>query len=457
MKQQQRLPFMALVPAVGIFVFAFVVRAAYNVLGAKDYYPLHDSATYQSIAFNILHEHCYCLHSQLPTVDRAPLWPAIIAAIYGALGSQDHYVRFFLCVVGAATCLLIYFFAKDLFGKGIGILAGLIGTIYPFLFIYDAWLYTESLYIFLLLALCYTLYRLQIKPHWGLMALSGVLIALLAFTRPNGLALLPVFLVWIFIMWRTKMLPGTQVIKGAIIVSVVSLALIAPWTIRNYTVTHALIPLAVGDGKVLLGAYNDQTADPTYQNGRYLGIWIIPDESTPAIAQKFPSKDLCSGPCEVQRDNTYRYYAEQWMQTHLDKMPYMLGLHFVNTWQATSQEADLPINRFPDRPISKFVVMLMEIITPIVLILAACGLAATWKRWRYLLFIYFLILMTVAQSIVLYGIPRFRAPLEPMFIILAAGAIWWLTGWLNKRRPALQNASVRQEKTPISVSAQRQK
>ena len=38
-----------------------------------------------------------------------------------------------------------------------------------------------------------------------------------------------------------------------------------------------------------------------------------------------------------------------------------------------------------------------------------------------------MIVLTVAQNIFYYGIPRFRAPIEPMLILLAAGAIWWVT------------------------------
>jgi hypothetical protein len=38
-----------------------------------------------------------------------------------------------------------------------------------------------------------------------------------------------------------------------------------------------------------------------------------------------------------------------------------------------------------------------------------------------------MIILTIAQSLIYYGIPRLRAPIEPMLILLAAGFIWWLT------------------------------
>jgi hypothetical protein len=37
------------------------------------------------------------------------------------------------------------------------------------------------------------------------------------------------------------------------------------------------------------------------------------------------------------------------------------------------------------------------------------------------------ILTTIGECLVFYGSPRFRAPIEPMLILLAVGTIWWLT------------------------------
>jgi hypothetical protein len=309
-----------------------------------------------------------------------------------------------------------------------------VAAIYPFLFIYDGWLYSESLYIFLLFAFCYTLYHLQRAPNRYLMILGGLLLGLLSLTRPNGLLILGLFLAWAIVIGWSKILPWRTVIQTAVTVSLLALLLTLPWTARNYLVTRSLVPVAVGDGKVLLGAYNDDTSGTDYQNGYYLGIWIIPSESVPYVANQFPED--CAGPCEVTRDNTYKYYAWQWIQSNLAKMPMMLGLHALNMWQITTQEADLAINRFADRSGSHLVVDMMVIITPIVFALAALGLFVTRKRWRELLFIYFMIALTFIQCVALYGIPRFRAPIEPMLIVLAAGGVWWLVTLVSKRTKA---------------------
>jgi len=93
-------------------------------------------------------------------LDRPPLWPYIIAAIYTIMGTENFYPRLFFCFTGAATCVIIYLFARDIFNKHVALLAGIIAIVYPGLFIYGGWLYTESLFTFCLTAFCYTLYRL---------------------------------------------------------------------------------------------------------------------------------------------------------------------------------------------------------------------------------------------------------------------------------------------------------
>lgn len=432
----KRLESLVTVPLIVIFCLALTIRVAYNFTVAAGYFPLHDSLTYQNIAFHLVQEHCYCLYSHLPTVDRAPLWPFVIAIIDRLLGPQNMLVRLVLCLVGSGTCTLLYFFARDLFGERIGIFAGIVGAIYPFLYVYDGLLYAESLYIFLLLAFCYTLYRMQRSPRLSVMVTSGVLLGLLSLTRPNGIALLGLFVLWTGVMYKIKILSGRTALQSVLVVSLLSLLFIAPWTIRNYKVTHTLVTVAVGDGKVLLGAYNYETADPVYQHGYYAGIWIVPSESTPWMAEKFPTD--CAKVCEVTRDNAYKTAALQWIQGHLSYMPFMLGQHFINTWQVVPQEADLATNRFPDRDSSRFVVTMMETITPIVFALALLGVVVTSERWRDLLFIYLMILLTLAQNVVFYGIPRFRAPIEPMLILLASGAVWWIVSHSSKWRKKQQ-------------------
>ena len=55
----------------------------------------------------------------------------------------------------------------------------------------------------------------------------------------------------------------------------------APWTVRNYVVSHTFIPVATGDGTVMLGAYNNSVLNPNLKYGEFLGSWLNPLTSVP--------------------------------------------------------------------------------------------------------------------------------------------------------------------------------
>ena len=119
-----------LLPPIGIFALALLVRVVYNLTVAARYTPLHDSLTAQNLAFNMLDKHCYCL-IQGVTVDRAPLWSFLIAGLALVAGRGNLVDRLFLSAVDALTCVLIYYLARDLFGKRVGLIAGLVACVYP--------------------------------------------------------------------------------------------------------------------------------------------------------------------------------------------------------------------------------------------------------------------------------------------------------------------------------------
>ncbi|TMC87326.1 MAG: glycosyltransferase family 39 protein, partial [Chloroflexi bacterium] len=144
-------------PALGMFCLALLVRIVYNLTVARNYVAGYDSQAYEKIAVHLLQEHCFCLDPHSVTAGRAPVWPGVIAIIYALSGPRNFFVRFFLCFIGSGTCALVYLWAKDIFSRRIAFVAGIIAALYPGLFIYDGWLYSESLYTLLLLAFSYTL------------------------------------------------------------------------------------------------------------------------------------------------------------------------------------------------------------------------------------------------------------------------------------------------------------
>ncbi|GAC1480760.1 MAG: hypothetical protein NVS2B12_35870 [Ktedonobacteraceae bacterium] len=405
----------------------------YNLTVAKNYVAGYDAKLYDRLALHILNEHCFCTNPFMPTVERAPLWPGVIAIIYSMIGHDNFIVRLFLCFLGAGTCLLVYLLTKGIFGRqSIAMLAGLMAAVYPGLFIYDGWLYSESVYTFLLLAFCYGLYRVQQRQSTARMIASGVLLGLLSLTRPNGLAILCLVIIWGISVARTTQIHWQVAAKSVATITLIALAIVAPWTIRNYSLSQQLVPVATSDGTVLLGAYNHLIFD----NTPFRGIWIRPSLANPKASSAYPH---CLANCEVRQNTAYENLAGQWVESHIDEMPALLSLHFIKLWTPATPEADLPMNQYPGRVSSQIVAAMIPIMSIPVFLLAAFGLLVTWRRWRHLLFLYMVICLTIVECLYFYGSSRFRAPIEPLLLILVAGATWWVTEkWGRRRRTNIE-------------------
>lgn len=428
----------------GIVLLAFAVRLVYNLTAASPYKPTFDAALYDHIARNLLNRHCFCLFGSHLTVSRAPLWPWIISLIYSLAGQHDFYARLFLCVLGSGTCLIVYRFARDLFGQRAAAVAGVIAATYTGLFLYDGWLYTESLYTFCVTAFAYALYRLQpttttdgppvdgaargvwrgisqavARRRWAI--LCGLCAAAASLTRPNGMILLGIVMVWAAILIWVYRRPGREIIQNALLSIGIAMVLVAPWTYRNYTVAHAFIPIETGLGEVLIGAYDNTVAfGPTGVRG----YWRPPPGTI--------NHDNLRYTPETDRQYTTR--ALQWMASHPADLVHLWSFHLINMWWPYTYAHGLAIEQAPNR-LSSYVVWALIFLESIpVFALAAVALVTTRHRHHQaLLPIYLLLAVTVLQNMVFYSTMRFRAPIEPLLVVLVSGLV--VTG-IPRRRPA---------------------
>jgi hypothetical protein len=203
----------------------------------------------------------------------------------------------------------------------------------------------------------------------------------------------------------------------------------------------------MGGGTVLSGSYNDTTLhnnamdsdnglplnSPMRQSmwinlhGR--GLWVSTGETKPALDFQH----------HADTDAYRTSYAIHWIETHLSSMPYLLSLHFINTWIPYTSENGLPMIQFPNRLSSQIVWDMIWYVYPLILLMAVLGLVVTWRRWKQeLIIMYLIILTTLVVNIVMYGSSRFRAPIEPFLVLCTCGALWWLfsshPGTLRYRR-----------------------
>jgi 4-amino-4-deoxy-L-arabinose transferase-like glycosyltransferase len=435
-------------PLLIVFSLALLVRLVYNLDVANGYVAQDDAAWYNQLAYAIAYQHCFCQYPGVASISRPPLWPFMLSIFY-QIGPRPafqqvnasievFYGRMLLCFIGSLTCVLVYLLARDLFGKRVGLITGCMAAIYPGLFIYDGWVYTESLYIFLVTAFTYSLYKLQRtgKMRWAMW--SGIALGLANLARPNGEVLFGMLAIWATGIILAKGLPWRTLVKGGLAVCLVTTAIIAPWTLRNYQVSHSFVMVSLGGGDVLLGSYNNNVVQGT------TGLWTSPRNITPR--PDLPPIVLAGHDARgytAQDDNLATDYALQWILAHPGGALLLMSYHLKTMWTPFTAENNLPFMAFPDRLLSPVIWYLLVSMSPAIFLLAAAGLVLTWRaRWRQLLIVYASIALTIAQNVAFYGNMRFRAPIEPLLVLLAGGVLWWFTGdepgtlhaWRAKKR-----------------------
>jgi len=210
-----------------------------------------DSFIYGDIAKNWLQHGIYGISDDgriLPTLIRLPGYPAFLALVWRIFG-LEHYrtVLVIQLFVDLGSCFLIADLARRLVSDRAAKAAFLLAALCPFFANYAAAALSETLEIFFTtLALDLALMALnRLSTAKVLPWLEcGLAIGAAILLRPDGgllLAALEIYLVWILLRRKAR---GALVFRAAVIVGVVSLAPLVPWTLRNLHTLHRFQPLA---------------------------------------------------------------------------------------------------------------------------------------------------------------------------------------------------------------------
>ena len=214
-----------------------------------------DSLVYGDIALNMLQRHAYgfaitqsgVVVATRSTLIRLPGYPLFLAACFFFFG-REHYTAVLLAqtAIDLWTCLLLAGLARRLFGGRAGLAALWLAALCPFTAYYVAAPLTETLTLFCIALAFYALlrwrecgcgmnrwvyevafalgYALLLRPEQGMLA-AAVVPAMLCMSRRHS-------------QWR-----GLDVLP-AIVVSILTLLPLAPWTARNWMTFHVFQPLA---------------------------------------------------------------------------------------------------------------------------------------------------------------------------------------------------------------------
>jgi hypothetical protein len=424
-----------LLAAVVMLVLALALRVGF--VATTSYRAVNDAGTYNRFASTIARHGDYVTGdgpgtgaggSRGPTAYFPPAYAYALAAADLIDGHTSGHraalegERLENAALGTVAVALIGLLALELAGPGAGLAALGLAAVYPPLVELSGVLVAENLLVVWELAAVAAALRARGSPHpWRWIAATGGLLGLATLTHENAAVTLLALAVPVAGAARAA---GAPSLRGVALLILATVAMIAPWTIRNAVELHHFVPVSDETGITLRGAYNPTSAaDRTVPWKWRLFLKIPADQGLRRRAGRLSEVTL--GDVLEHRALTYiDANPSAPLSVGGDNLRRMLELEGPAAWKTSARAVDLPIDDARIGVISFWVLGILA--------LAGC-LSATARaapRWVWAVPVLF------ALSVLFVNVetPRFREPIDPFLLVLAGCAVSSAVGHLPVRR-----------------------
>jgi 4-amino-4-deoxy-L-arabinose transferase-like glycosyltransferase len=323
-----------------------------------------------------------------------------VFSIFGIYSVKSAIViELFQSLCAALSCVVFYHIGKR-FSETVGLLAAVGMAFYPPSVLFSTMRIHPILLVVLLLGMI-ILYLFRIQEHGRRRdaLICGVLMGITALVEPAGILFFMASCVWLF-LWSS----GSRfaAVKSSLLMGTVCILCVLPWTIRNYLVFNAFVPLKSSMGTNLLQGNNP------YANG------VTFDDFDDQVKQLFTEqeREKLRSLDEVQMDKIMQEKAigfikadpKRFVELTLKRIFYYWS--FVNPYRATPYDS-LRIATYGP-----------------VFILAVIGLIlARRQKWREgSLFLALVVSYPLLYYVTQITINRYRYGVEAFLLILASYA-----------------------------------
>lgn len=418
-----------------------------------------DSFIYGDIAKNWLQHGIYGLSGPeeiSPTYIRLPGYPAFLAFIFAIFG-VEHYraVLITQLFVDLGTCFLCADIARRLLGPKIARLAFLLAALCPFTANYSAAALTETLEIFVTAAAFDSALAALRAWNYRLWCFCGLCCGAAILLRPDGALLLIAiiaYLGWLALFKHSRSnISPRKLVTAALLVAIIAILPLLPWTLRNWRVFQRFQPLAPRYA-------NEEDEFVPMGFNRWVKTWMADYHSVEEIywpipgsaidAQQLPARAFDNA---QQRQETLEVIADYNQDLHISPE---LDSRFESLARQRIREhparyyLELPILRILDmwlRPRTEMlpsdsrwwefnddwkwsaVAVSFGVINLVYVLLAIAG----WLRSRKVQWMGLLVLFVVLRSAFLGTLenpePRYTLEMFPIVIVLAAAGLAFRT------------------------------
>lgn len=378
-----------------IFFLAIAVRIFYIFAFPPRPMDWDDSKAWNFVALKFLKGEGFLTHTEAMDPKRPPVYPIFMAGIYKLFGQENFLaIKVAQAFVSALTCLLFYAVAYLLFGPTSALWSGWLTAFYPPLIIYSEILVSETIFIALLYGFLFLWLFAKQQSAPILYGCAGFLLGLANLCR--GTILFFPLILLLFLPFLKKF--GNEKNSNVLILVSINFLVIAPWTWRNYQVYGGFIPTASG------GAEQFWSGTLPWEEQRLFGD----SELMKAIQRKATS--VVEAERLFFKDAVARIRANPWSYFRIT-----IKKFFFFWFQPIGQK--LTEKRFP--VIGKFLYAGHTFF----ILMFIFGIIITLEQWKSLLPIYLLIIYISCLHILLAPEPRYRLPLEPIFLMFATHGI----------------------------------
>jgi 4-amino-4-deoxy-L-arabinose transferase-like glycosyltransferase len=395
---------------IAIAVLAFALRLAYAAASGELRAPQVWET--EQIATNLIEHHEFTFHyGNSPLTSRAyiePMYPFVAAGVYLVTNHSLMAMVLLQLLIAAATVWLLGRVATLASGRGdVGVVAALLMAVHPGFIRYSCILHPLVFDTFFFVAAGGAVIRYRQLPTFRRALAAAAVIGLGVLTRPTILLfLLP--LVWI--AWRTSETLKTRLMRSAAVVAL-TLAIIAPWTIRNAIVLHDFVLTRSGSGFVFWLGHNPSATGSAIDSA---GTPVI--YKSPELQKRIWAAD------ELTRDRIYTEEATTYIRRDPAAAIVRIGNRLAYFWWFSPQWGILY------SPAAKLVYV-MWWMTLLFLWIAGAAVCRRFDVW-FLSAMAFLI--SCGQS-VYYVEGRHRLSIESLILPMAAIGVLWLLQRLENR------------------------
>ena len=377
-----------------------------------------DAEGYWELAGKVAAGEPYSIYDPPRRLLRMPGFPILLAIPRLIFGDTPIAARLLLVFVGTLACGLTYWLGYELAGHAVGLLAAAYTAVSPTRALFSVLFLSETAFAAAMLASLIAAAKLLKETHRTdelnqstvrYAAAVGTLAGLATYMRPTWLLVAP-GLAFLFLVSNRAAIRSRVIVAGIICIS---LALtLAPWTIRNASITGHLIPTTLWVGPSLYDGLN-------------------PAATGDSNMQFFEDDRLLQTMTEYEMDQEYRRRAWKFAAEQPDRAIWLALVKQVRYWSPAPNTPQF------NHPLIHAVAWLS--FAPLML-LAVIGAWQMRGQMSVLVVTVGPILYFAALHLLFVGSLRYRLPAEyPLCVLSAVG---FVRLWDTRRRTKTSSASL---------------